>query len=232
MSMHAWRVVSRSVGAGIAVVGVACAAVAAFAVGCSGSEAPADNGSASDAGIPRNATVTGTLDARALDTTNAYALLYTDIGDASAYSTLILIIGNRATTCDDYQKRAFANESALAFTVLTQARELVPIGTGTSWKLGDDAPDGAVDDAGHRPFEFTQLLYTTTGRDCVVASSVQGDTGTLTFTLVTSTRVQGSFDVTMKTGDHLTGTFDAPACVEATLGIPGGQPGPRIECVQ
>jgi hypothetical protein len=42
--------------------------------------------------------------------------------------------------------------------------------------------------------------------------------GTVTLTSVTSTMVEGSFDATFASGDHLTGTFTAPVC---TVQAPG-----------
>jgi hypothetical protein len=60
-----------------------------------------------------------------------------------------------------------------------------------------------------------QAQYATTDAKCVSGPTVEATSGTVTITstaTTSSSTLQGSFDVTMSTGDHLTGTFDAPVC--------------------
>jgi hypothetical protein len=57
--------------------------------------------------------------------------------------------------------------------------------------------------------------YATTDAKCNNTANEQATSGTVTITTtatMTSTTLQGSFDVTLSTGDHLSGTFDAPIC--------------------
>jgi hypothetical protein len=44
--------------------------------------------------------------------------------------------------------------------------------------------------------------------------------GKVTVTSVTTDRIEGTFDITLSSGDHLTGAFAAPRC--GTTCIPGG----------
>jgi hypothetical protein len=57
--------------------------------------------------------------------------------------------------------------------------------------------------------------YSVTDANCNNTTTENAMSGTVTLTAAmssSSSAVQGSFDVTMTNGDHLTGTFDAPVC--------------------
>jgi hypothetical protein len=51
-----------------------------------------------------------------------------------------------------------------------------------------------------------------TDASCNIIGGGQSTTGTVTITTSTADRIEGSFDLTFDSGDHLTGTFAAPVC--------------------
>jgi hypothetical protein len=54
------------------------------------------------------------------------------------------------------------------------------------------------------------------------ATFEEGTGGTVTLTSLSSMGVQGSFDVTFASGDHLSGTFSAGHCMPTAVGDGGG----------
>jgi hypothetical protein len=69
--------------------------------------------------------------------------------------------------------------------------------------------------AGTYPIDDTQqatVSYTVDNSSCETTTNEAAATGSITLTTVSSTVIDGSFDVHMSNGDHLYGTFDAPVC--------------------
>jgi hypothetical protein len=58
----------------------------------------------------------------------------------------------------------------------------------------------------------TQVAYTSDDSTCRTTVNETATTGTVTIKQVTSTTVDGSFDATFSSGDHLSGDFSAPVC--------------------
>jgi len=56
------------------------------------------------------------------------------------------------------------------------------------------------------------VTYTARDSMCVRASGADTSAGTVTLTAAGPSTVEGSFDVTLDQGDHLTGTFNTPVC--------------------
>lgn len=56
------------------------------------------------------------------------------------------------------------------------------------------------------------LVYKTTDAHCSVTSNHPARTGSIVLTTVSTTTVEGTFSVTMDTGDQLSGRFAAPVC--------------------
>jgi hypothetical protein len=59
---------------------------------------------------------------------------------------------------------------------------------------------------------YAVATYSSTNGNCVKSYGESATSGTVTLTNITATEIDGSFDVTFSSGDHLTGSFSAPVC--------------------
>jgi hypothetical protein len=64
---------------------------------------------------------------------------------------------------------------------------------------------------------FAQAGYTATDAQCNTVRTDDATTGSVVLSDVSATTIDGSFDLTVQSGDHLTGTFSAPVCEIGTV---------------
>jgi hypothetical protein len=57
--------------------------------------------------------------------------------------------------------------------------------------------------------------FLTSNATCQNDQTLTAQMGSITFTSITADAIVGSYDVTFSSGDHLTGTFNAPTCTSA-----------------
>ncbi len=59
---------------------------------------------------------------------------------------------------------------------------------------------------------FASAVYTLPSSDCAVASRADGQSGQVVLTRVNDGSFAGTFDITLTTGDHISGSFDTASC--------------------
>ncbi|MGZ6124713.1 MAG: hypothetical protein ACXWLR_07120 [Myxococcales bacterium] len=94
-----------------------------------------------------------------------------------------------------------------AFRVQPDYSAVPPPSPGT-YTLGNQAIENAV------------AIFAATDATCQLVAASEAVSGAITFTSVGS-RYAGSYDLTFGSGDHVTGTFDAPVCAGAAAVGPG-----------
>jgi hypothetical protein len=126
------------------------------------------------------------------------------------------ILSNQTGTCPLLQAgRTAPPNSAFALLKVTSTKigPMAPPDPGT-YPLGV-APDQNSD---------ATLAFEASDSSCSVVADLSASSGTVTFDTVTANVVAGSFDVTLSSGEHISGNFDGPVCnVDlSTLGNNGG----------
>ena len=58
----------------------------------------------------------------------------------------------------------------------------------------------------------SDVYYELDGPDCQKSNGYVGTSGKVTVTSISSTQIKGTFDLSLKSGDHLTGSFDSKSC--------------------
>ena len=66
--------------------------------------------------------------------------------------------------------------------------------------------------SGQRPAQFAGAIYQQTDSNCTVTSTLGATSGSVTITSASGGSFSGSFDFTLETGDHITGTFTSANC--------------------
>jgi hypothetical protein len=148
-----------------------------------------------------SSTVTGQAGGQPVPTTDTVGIIQTvtvptPSGTVTENSVEVAIL-NIPNTCAILQRHGEpANIRALALGVAAQGGS---VQTGT-YTIGTTST------------VHVNASFVTTDAACTNQISENGTSGTVTFTSISASAIQGSFDVRMNTGDHLTGTFDAPVC--------------------
>jgi hypothetical protein len=75
------------------------------------------------------------------------------------------------------------------------------------------------------PSSYASGYYVETSEYCTTTIGAHVDSGTVTLSRSAPPSLQGSFDVTLDSGEHLTGTFDAPICDISDAGGTQAPPG-------
>jgi hypothetical protein len=172
-------------------LGFACAA--AFAA-CGGSSGDGGLGGGS-------ASVTGTVGGQGVPTTSVIGVSGTQMQGSTQVQIAGAVISNFDGSCELLEspthRQANATELVLAVAAVAPS---VPTGTYSigSMAIAEYGADSAT---------------------CTSTTSESAQGGSITLTNVTPTTIQGTFDVTMANGDHLTGSFDAPICDVNFAGI-------------
>ena len=174
-------------------VGFACAAALAACGGSSGG-----GGGAGGA-----ATVTGTVGGQVVPSTEVIGVAGTETSGGTQIQIAGAVITNFAGACDLLQSPTHRQANATDLLLMVAAvAPSVPAGT---------YPIGSMAIA----------QYGADSATCTSTTSERAQTGSIVLTSVTSTEIQGTFDVTMTDGDHLTGSFDAPVCDVNFAGLSG-----------
>ena len=151
-----------------------------------------------------SSTVNGTVaGGQKVPTNDAIGVVSTQtqtVGTSTVTTALVgVAITNKANVCEIAQAHHVpANATILSLSVTKPGNAIAP-GTYT---LGSNGLSNT----------FVGAEYTQYGASCATSHDELGATGTITLTTVSASAVQGTFDVTMANGDHLTGSFDAPVC--------------------
>jgi hypothetical protein len=150
-----------------------------------------------------SATVNGTIGGQTVPTADTISIMTEDDqpDGAAGQSTVFITITNVPNICAKIQTPVEpAGEAGLDI-------ELNALGSPLPLPLGpyDIGPfQGAMAAASA---EYSTRV------DCGTPTSAQATAGTVTITNSTDNLVEGDFDLTFDTGDHLAGTFSAPQCI-------------------
>jgi hypothetical protein len=180
-----------------------------------GSVGPADTGSPPPAPV-----VTGTYGGATFNATGAGLTLRNwqgDGGGADVYGGVSFMITQNADPCLTERD---TTDPTLTFYLRSAARTLT---TG-------DFPVAAPGDAGDSSPapDATVKLVSLHPNDCAVTPLDYGATGKVTLSSVTTTMVEGSFDVTFAASGRFTGSFAIQGCYDIT---PGNYQDPTLGCV-
>jgi hypothetical protein len=150
-------------------------------------------------GGAQKVSVTGTVGGQPLATTDTIAILASGAAFGLANRQGVEIaITNVPNTCAVLQRHGDpANATSFSFGV-TSTTGLVAEGTYpvTPGATGSGASGG----------------YSTTDAQCNDKLSINAASGSVTFTTISGSVVEGTFDIVLTDGDHLSGSFNAPVC--------------------
>jgi hypothetical protein len=179
-------------------------AASLFGLGC---VLAACGGSTSEGSGPSgSATVSGRVGGHTVPTSGTIGLLGTGTvqefdGSATSepgYAYTGAMISNAADLCSLLtQGRAPHEATMLVISVSKEGASSIAPGTYAI------SPSGPV---------VANVGFVVQDASCHDATSIGAVSGSVTIGQVTSTSIDGSFDVTMQSGDHLTGSFSAPTC--------------------
>lgn len=164
-------------------------------------------GSTSEGSGPSgSAIVSGRVGGHAVPTSGAIGLVGTGMvqefdGSATTelgYAYTGAMISNAAGLCTSLtQGRAPHEATMLVISVSKEGASSIAAGT---YAISRSGP--VVADVG----------FVVQDASCNDVTSIDAVSGSVTIDHVASTSIDGSFDVTMQSGDHLTGSFSAPTC--------------------
>jgi hypothetical protein len=162
--------------------------------------AAACGGSSGNGGSGGSASVQGQIGGGSVPTTDTIGVVGTQTTGGTTPAAVAyagVVITNVANSCALSQ--GHHNPPSTTSLVLSVAVEgaAVPPGTYAVGASGKTAVDA----------QFVRTTATCTSESASVAAS-----GSVTLTTVSSTTLQGSFDITMGSGEHLSGTFTGPVC--------------------
>jgi hypothetical protein len=158
------------------------------------------SGSATSSG--GKASVAGTAGGKPVPATDVVAIVETADGGAAPVAVAIAIT-NLAGACGVLERGGNpANVTNLNFLFVSAT----PLHPG-SYPIG--APSNGTSQ------------YSETNAMCGTSLVEDATTGSVTLTGVSASLLEGTFDVTMGNGDHLTGTFSAPVCGANLTGSTG-----------
>jgi len=163
--------------------------------------AACSSGSGSAGGV-QSTTVTGTIAGATVPTTSDYAVIGPLVDTFGPFTSdgVAVTISNIANSCSVAQHNGSpANMTSLVILVAAP----IPVVPGT-YAITTTTPT-ATSTIGY-------LVYETTNAQCSRTTIHSAHSGSITLLTVGSTSVEGTFSVTMDTGDHVLGTFTAPVC--------------------
>ncbi len=166
-------------------VAVGCAAVAVAA--CSGS-------SSSTGGVSGSASVSGTIGGQSVPTTNVVAVVGSETTNGATVQLDSIVLTSVSDACSFLQNPTHRLPSTS--TLILAAGAIAPsVPTGT-FNIGT----------------YGYASYYADSATCVLTTSETANSGSVVLTSVSSDSIDGTFDVTMPNGDHLSGNFAAPVC--------------------
>lgn len=166
----------------------------AVAAGCAAFVIAACSGSSSSTGSAGSASVTGTIGGQAVPTTNVVAVVGSETNNKTTVQLDSIVLTSVSDACSFLQNPTHRIPSSS--TLVLAAGAIAPsVPTGT-FNIG----------------MYGYAQYDADSATCVLTTSETATSGSVVLTSVSSSSIQGTFDVTMPNGDHLSGSFDAPVC--------------------
>ena len=170
----------------------------AVAVGCAAVAIAACSGSSSSNGASGSASVSGTIGGQSVPTTNVVAVVGSETTNGSTVHLDSIVITSVSDACSFLQNPT--HRIASASTLILAAGAIAPsVPTGT-FTIGT----------------YGYAQYDADSATCVLTTSETAMSGSIVLNNVSSDSIDGTFDLTMPNGDHLSGSFAAPVCSGVT----------------
>jgi hypothetical protein len=172
------------------------------------------NGTATESAF---ATVHGTITGHIVPTTDAISSVattsFSQNGTTETSTTALIFITNESDTCGVVSGR-HNPPNATTLNLIVSANG------------GSIQPGKYLVGGGYTPVQSaywqTSASFAIEDASCNATTTAQATEGWITVTTISSSVIEGSFDITMSYADHLTGTFQAPIC--PGFSIVGGTP--------
>jgi hypothetical protein len=147
--------------------------------------------------------VTGQVAGEPVTTTDTVAIVESGAAFGLANGQAVEIaITNVPNTCAVLQRHGDpANATSLSFGVTSLTG---PVAAGTYPVVPGASGSSAASAEGG---------YATTDAQCNDKTSIAAASGSVTFSTISSSVVEGTFDIVLAGGDHVSGSFNAPVCV-------------------
>ena len=148
-----------------------------------------------------SASVTGTVSGRPVLTDNAMTIVLTTTTQAQTITSWTIDITTYAHACG-----CSGGANVQNVTLVIGA-------------LGTTIPTGKYSfgvDAGTNPQGAAASAHYYLADPSLPATLVDATSGSVDISLINASIVAGDFDISLSSGDHLTGTFSAPTCAVAT----------------
>ena len=132
---------------------------------------------------------------------------YSGVSGVSWQHQLFSSLSSKPQACSHFRNnQVVANEKWLVLTQVAARDDMqdAPFATGT-YQIGI----GTTDETG--TLRTATAMYAPKGRSCASGGELNASAGSITYTTVTSTLVEGTYDLWFGS-DHVTGTFSAPHC--------------------
>lgn len=166
----------------------------AVTLGCAAAAVVACSGSSSSTGSSGSASVTGTIGGQSVATTNVVAVVGSETANGTTVQLDSIVLTSVSDACSFLQNPTHRLPSTS--TLILAAGAIAPsVPTGT-FNIG----------------MFGYAQYDADSSTCVLTTSETATSGSIVLTNVSSQTIDGTFDVTMPNGDHLSGSFDAQVC--------------------
>lgn len=166
----------------------------ATALGCIAIAIAACSGSSSSTGSSGSASVTGTIGGQSVPTTNVVAVVGSETTNGTTVQLDSVVLTSVSDACSFLQNPTHRLPSTSTLVLAAGA-------------IGPSVPTGTFNIG-----MYGYAQYDADSATCVLTTSETATSGSVVLTSVSSNTIDGTFDVTMPNGDHLSGTFTAPVC--------------------
>jgi hypothetical protein len=136
------------------------------------------------------------------------ASVTTSDGNGDTDSSAVIAMASVSTLCADAAATPPINREGENFITI----ELADITDGVSTTPTQPGTFTVYPDTGSQPPLSATVNVGAYDDTCSLVDSGMGQSGSVTLTSINGNVFVGSYDVTLNTGDHLTGTFDPEAC--------------------
>jgi hypothetical protein len=163
-------------------------------------------------------TVTGPGSFQPSDTISASVTMSDGNGGTSSYAWIVL--ASTSGLCADAGASPPIDRKQQKFTTIA----LRDVAGATSTTPAAPGTYTIYPNTGSEPPKSASLSTGQLDATCqpIDASSASGESGTVTLTSLSGGVFAGSFDVTLNTGDHITGTFQPKACPQLQASLAAG----------
>jgi hypothetical protein len=147
-----------------------------------------------DAGVTGSATtIDGTIQGHTVSAATTAAVLV-------APGDVIISVSSLENACASWKEGTWNQPGATAFALV--------VTSGTTAL----APGSYPIEQGAQPAPYANVTWSVSDSMCKQIDYTEAKSGSVILQTVTPSLVTGSFDVTLYTGDHVSGTFSAPVC--------------------